>query len=44
MVCSSKAVLSLKGWQACFLGTGEQVMKGRKKDMRPCNEEEEDAE
>lgn len=35
---SSKAVLSLKSWQ--FLGTEEPVMKGRKKDMGPCNEEE----
>lgn len=43
MACSSKAVLPLKGWQVCFLGTGEQGMKERKKDMRLCNKEQEDA-
>lgn len=41
LACRSKAVSSLKSWQS--LGTEEPVMKGNKKHIGPCNEEEEGA-
>lgn len=36
MAHSTRAAFSLKCWQVCYLGIGEQVMK-RRESMRTCN-------